>query len=201
MAPICANVSMGKLEDHFVYTYPEQPLICVPYIDDIFCIWTGTRDNIWTLVISRSISPMKSRRKTWISWTHQSSSPMANSLLTGSFWVKGIWPRWPLTESYQILLSLTKSHRISRYIIKSCQVGQRLNMSTCQPVTHAIRLKHWSTCFLYIHDIIYRPVELLPMRQSWHIVRCVPIPSFIRYVDLLTCHLPHKVDTLLDLVL
>ena len=46
MAPAYANVFMGQFENDFVYTYHNPPLVWVRFIDDIFCIFTGTLDEL-----------------------------------------------------------------------------------------------------------------------------------------------------------
>ena len=45
-APSYANLFMDRFQRAFLTQEPIQPLIWKPYIDDILCIWTGTRSEI-----------------------------------------------------------------------------------------------------------------------------------------------------------
>lgn len=46
VAPSLANAFMDDFEHKYVYTYPTQPILWKRYIDDVFCIWTGTEDEL-----------------------------------------------------------------------------------------------------------------------------------------------------------
>ena len=46
LAPGYSNLFMSKFELDFVYTYHTQPLLWKRYIDDCFCIWTGTYQDL-----------------------------------------------------------------------------------------------------------------------------------------------------------
>ena len=46
MAPSFANVYMGQFETDFVYTYHHPPLLWKRYIDDVFCLFTGSIDQV-----------------------------------------------------------------------------------------------------------------------------------------------------------
>ena len=46
MAPSYANLFMDRFERAFLAQEPIQPLIWKRYIDDILCIWTGTRSEL-----------------------------------------------------------------------------------------------------------------------------------------------------------
>ena len=46
MVPSYASVFQGQFEDDFIYTYPTQPLVWKCFIDNCFCIWTGSRESL-----------------------------------------------------------------------------------------------------------------------------------------------------------
>jgi len=46
VAPSYANIFMDHLEQKLVYDQPIQPLVWWRYIDDIFCIWTKSREEL-----------------------------------------------------------------------------------------------------------------------------------------------------------
>ena len=46
MAPSYANLFMDRFERAFLAQEPLQPLVWKRYIDDIICIWTGTRNEL-----------------------------------------------------------------------------------------------------------------------------------------------------------
>ena len=46
MAPSYANLFMDRFERAFLAQEPIQPLIWKRYIDDILCVWTGTRSEL-----------------------------------------------------------------------------------------------------------------------------------------------------------
>ena len=46
MAPSYANLFMDRFERAFLAQEPLQPLVWKRYIDDIICIWTGTRNKL-----------------------------------------------------------------------------------------------------------------------------------------------------------
>ena len=46
MAPSYANLFMDRFERAFLAQEPIQPLIWKHYIDDILCVWTGTRSEL-----------------------------------------------------------------------------------------------------------------------------------------------------------
>ena len=46
MAPSYANLFMDRLERAFLAQEPIQPLVWKRYIDDILCIWVGTRSKL-----------------------------------------------------------------------------------------------------------------------------------------------------------
>ncbi len=50
VAPAFANIYMNHFEEQHVYTYHIQPLVWLRFIDDIFSIWTCTREEIETFV-------------------------------------------------------------------------------------------------------------------------------------------------------
>ncbi len=50
VAPAFANLFMNDFEEKYVYTYHIQPLVWLRFIDDIFSIWTCTREEIDTFV-------------------------------------------------------------------------------------------------------------------------------------------------------
>ena len=45
-APTYANVFMGKFEEDFVYMYRKQPILWKRFIDDCFCIFVGSEDQL-----------------------------------------------------------------------------------------------------------------------------------------------------------
>ena len=46
MAPSYANLFMDRFERAFLAREPIQPLLWKRYIDDILCVWTGTRSEL-----------------------------------------------------------------------------------------------------------------------------------------------------------
>ena len=46
MAPSYANLFMDSLETCFLKDEPLQPALWRRYIDDIFCVWTGSRKSL-----------------------------------------------------------------------------------------------------------------------------------------------------------
>ena len=46
MAPAYANIFMAELEEKLLDNYPTQPIIWKRYIDDIFCLWRGRREDV-----------------------------------------------------------------------------------------------------------------------------------------------------------
>ena len=50
MASSYANVSMGRFEEDFAYTYPDQPPIWKRLNGDCFCFWTGSRHTLDTFI-------------------------------------------------------------------------------------------------------------------------------------------------------
>ena len=46
MAPSYANLFMDRFERAFLAQEPIQPLIWKHYIDDILCVWTGSRSEL-----------------------------------------------------------------------------------------------------------------------------------------------------------
>ena len=46
MAPSYANLFMDRFERAFLAQEPILPLVWKRYIDDILCIWTGTRSEL-----------------------------------------------------------------------------------------------------------------------------------------------------------
>ena len=50
MAPSYANTFMNKIEQDFLEKQPIQPLVWKRYIDDIFAIWTDTRQTLDTFI-------------------------------------------------------------------------------------------------------------------------------------------------------
>ncbi len=54
VAPAFANLFMNEFEEKYVYTYHIQPLVWLRFIDDIFSIWTCTREGIDIFVDSIS---------------------------------------------------------------------------------------------------------------------------------------------------
>ena len=46
MAPSYANLFMDRFERAFLAQEPIQPLVWKRYIDDILCIWVGTRSKL-----------------------------------------------------------------------------------------------------------------------------------------------------------
>ena len=46
MAPSYANLFMDRFERAFLAQEPTQPLVWKRYIDDILCIWIGTRSEL-----------------------------------------------------------------------------------------------------------------------------------------------------------
>ena len=46
MAPAYANLFMAELEETLLDNYPTDPMVCQRYIDDVFCIWPGTKDDL-----------------------------------------------------------------------------------------------------------------------------------------------------------
>lgn len=50
MAPAFAGLFMAKLEEDFLSAEPIQPLTWLRYIDDIFCVWPGTREELNTFL-------------------------------------------------------------------------------------------------------------------------------------------------------
>ena len=45
MAPAYANLFMAEIEEALLAGYPEKPMLWKRYIDDIYCIWSGTRES------------------------------------------------------------------------------------------------------------------------------------------------------------
>ena len=50
MAPSYANLFMDRFERAFLAQEPLQPLVWKRYIDDIICIWRGTRNELETFL-------------------------------------------------------------------------------------------------------------------------------------------------------
>ena len=46
MAPSYANLFMDRFERSFLDSEPTRPLVWLRYIDDIFCIWTSSRQSL-----------------------------------------------------------------------------------------------------------------------------------------------------------
>ena len=46
MAPAYANLFMAELEETLLDNYPTDPMVWKRYIDDVFCIWPGTKDDL-----------------------------------------------------------------------------------------------------------------------------------------------------------
>ena len=45
-APPFTNIFMGKFEETFIYPYIQNLcILCLRYIDDLFLIWTGTKEQ------------------------------------------------------------------------------------------------------------------------------------------------------------
>ena len=50
-SPSFANIFLGKFEEQFIYPIIQNlHKICLRYIDDIFMIWTGTKEQIHTFI-------------------------------------------------------------------------------------------------------------------------------------------------------
>ena len=49
-APSFAIIFMGDFEEKYVYTYPQQPMVFVRYIDDIFMIWQHGESDLHKFV-------------------------------------------------------------------------------------------------------------------------------------------------------
>ena len=46
-APAYANISMAQFEKQYIYPYiKNKSILYVRYIDDIFTIWTGTKQEL-----------------------------------------------------------------------------------------------------------------------------------------------------------
>ena len=50
LAPSYANIFMSDFKEKYVYTYHQQPLLWLRYIDDIFSIWQHGEDTLPKLV-------------------------------------------------------------------------------------------------------------------------------------------------------
>ena len=46
MAPAYANIFMAELENKLLCNYPIQPIVWKRYIDDVFCIWPGNKEDL-----------------------------------------------------------------------------------------------------------------------------------------------------------
>jgi hypothetical protein len=46
VAPSFGNRFLNDFEKQFVYTYQKQPLVWWRYIDDVFVVWTNSRDDL-----------------------------------------------------------------------------------------------------------------------------------------------------------
>ena len=46
LAPSYANIYMARFEEKHVYTYPNQPLLWLRYIDDVFMLWIWGREKL-----------------------------------------------------------------------------------------------------------------------------------------------------------
>ena len=64
MAPSYANLFMDRFEKAFLAQEPIQPLLWKRYIDDILCIWTGTRSELDSF-LDRLNKAHRTLRFTW----------------------------------------------------------------------------------------------------------------------------------------
>ncbi len=46
MAPAYANIFMAELEEKLLADYPIKPIVWKRYIDDVFCIWPGQKEEV-----------------------------------------------------------------------------------------------------------------------------------------------------------
>jgi hypothetical protein len=74
VAPSFANIFMSDFEDTYVYSWTPKPTIWLRYIDDIFCIWPHS-----TQELEKFISHLNSCHKT-IKFTAESSQSSVNFL-------------------------------------------------------------------------------------------------------------------------
>ena len=64
MAPSYANLSMDRFERAFLAQEPILPLVWKRYIDDILCIWPGTRSELDSF-LDRLNKAHRTLRFTW----------------------------------------------------------------------------------------------------------------------------------------
>ena len=64
MAPSYANLFMDRFERSFLAQEPILPLVWKRYIDDILCIWTGTRSELDSF-LDRLNKAHRTLRFTW----------------------------------------------------------------------------------------------------------------------------------------
>ena len=70
MAPNYANLFMDRFEQGFLDSEPTRPLVWLRYIDDIFCVWTGSRQSL-DAFLDRHNARHRTLRFTWeISHAH-----------------------------------------------------------------------------------------------------------------------------------
>jgi hypothetical protein len=50
VAPSFANLFMADFEDKYIYTHPNQPLVWMRYIDDIFLVWQHDSEELETFL-------------------------------------------------------------------------------------------------------------------------------------------------------
>ena len=50
VAPSYANIFMSHLEEKYVYSHDNQPLLWKRFIDDMFLIWTHAMDKLMQFI-------------------------------------------------------------------------------------------------------------------------------------------------------